>query len=93
VRTLAGTRGEGSSREFSVMVVNDSDVAVTTRILIPGSERRAVEMYHYFDRDRPADANGFPVAAKTLPLTDLAHGVTVELPSRGVVFLATVGTR
>jgi hypothetical protein len=71
-------------------VVNDSDAARTVRIQIPGAGRRAVEMYRYFDRDRPANASGFPVAARTLPPTDLAKGVTVELPSRGVAFLTTV---
>jgi hypothetical protein len=93
MRTLAGTHGEGASQEISVMVVNDSDVAESARIAIPGAGRRAVELYRYFDRDRPADANGFPVAAQTLPTTDLARCVTVELPSRGVVFLTTVAGR
>jgi hypothetical protein len=93
LRALAATQGEGSRSHIAVMVVNDSDTARSARILIPGAGRRTVELYHYFDRDRPADASGFPIPAQKLSSTDLAKGITVELPSRGVVFLATVSGR
>jgi hypothetical protein len=87
LRTLAGTRDSG--RQVSVMVVNDADQARTVKIVAAGGARKALTIYRYFDGDRRVDANGFPVPAQELPATDLAKGLTVELPSRGVVFVTT----
>ena len=46
-------------------------------------------VYRYFDNDRPADKEGYPVPSATLPKADLAKGVKLEMPSRGVAFLST----
>ncbi len=90
VRSLAATRQDGG---LSVMAVNDSDTARTVEVRVPGGGRKALEIYRYFDRDRPATADGFPEVSGRLPAADLAQGVKIELPSRGVVFLTTFGTR
>jgi len=89
LRTLAATRGEGAALQMSVMVVNDADAGRTVKIRVPGGGRKALVIYRYFDGERPVDANGRPAAARKMAATDLARGVTVELPSRGVVFLET----
>ena len=89
LRTLAATRGEGSARQLSVMVVNDAHAARTVKILVPGGGRKALEIYRYFDGDRTVDDKGYPAGARKMAATDLAKGVTVELPSRGVVFVET----
>ena len=47
--------------------------------------------YDYFDRDRPVDANGFPVPAEVLDHATLASGITIRLPSRGLVVLSSLG--
>jgi hypothetical protein len=88
LRTLAAARQDGS---LSVMVVNDSEEARTIEVRVPGSGPRALQIYHYFEHDRPADTEGFPVAHATLLMADTAKGVHAELPSRGVVFLIISG--
>jgi hypothetical protein len=93
LRTMAGTRQEGSRTEMSFMLVNESDAPKTVTLKAPGAGRRTLTTYRYFDRERPVDADGFPVpAAKPAP-ADLAKGVNIELPSRGVVFLTSGAAR
>jgi hypothetical protein len=89
LRTLAAAWQQGSGRRISVMVVNDAASARTVTVRVPGGERGALEEYHYFEQDRPADQNGYPAPAKRLPAADLAKGAEIELPAQGVVFLAT----
>jgi len=89
IRALAATR-EGA---LSVMLVNDSDAPRSVELRVPGGGRHAIETYRYFEKDRPATAEGFPAISRELPVTDLAKGLRVELPSRGVVFLTTAADR
>ena len=89
VRTLA-TAQQGA---LSVMVVNDSDTHRTVAVRVPGGGRHTMEMYRYFDKERPATAEGFPAVSRKLPATDLAKGLQIDLPSRGVVFLTMAPSR
>lgn len=89
VRALAATR-EGT---LSVMLVNDGDAPRTVAVRVPGGGRHAIEVYRYFDKERPVDAEGFPAVSRKLPVTDLTREIRIELPSRGVVFLSATAGR
>ena len=92
VRVAAATRANGGKDDISLAVVNDSDTPRTVRVVVPNAAGRAVlREFHYFDGDRPTDANGFPVAERVLPGVSLAAGLAVRLPSRGLVLLTTLG--
>jgi hypothetical protein len=86
IRTLAAALPGGV---VSFMVVNESDAARTVTVKVPGVARKAVEIYRYFDQDRPANELGYPVPSQKLANANLAAGVTLELPGRGVAFLTT----
>ena len=85
VRVVAAT-WEG---QMTVMVVNDVDEAHSLTIRVPGAGKKTLTSYRYFDRERPVDRDGYPVAARRGKKVDLERGVTVDLPSRGVLFLTT----
>lgn len=89
VRALAATRQEGSRTEVSFMVVNESPAPRTVELRTPGGRRRDLTVYRYFDQERPVDSAGLPVPSGKLQAQDLAKGVRIELPSRGVVFVAS----
>lgn len=90
VRTMAAEWGEGKGRHLSVMLVNDADRSCDITLRVAGAGSRALAVYRYFDKDRPADANGYPVPSATIiPAADLSKGLSVSLPGRGVVFLTT----
>lgn len=92
VRVAAATRTNGSKDDISLAVVNDSDTPRTVRVIVPNAAGRAsLREYHYFDGDRPADADGAPVAVRLRSGVNLAAGLTVSLPSRGLVLLTTLG--
>ena len=92
VRVAAATFANGGRSDLSLAVVNDSDTARTVRVLVPNALGRAsLREFHYFDADRPVDADGTPVAARVLSDVNLGTGVTVRLPSRGLVVLTTLG--
>jgi len=89
VRSLAAKRQDGG---LSVMVVNESDTPCTVEVKAPGGGRKALEIYRYFDRERPATVEGFASASEKLPAIDMVKGVRIEMPSRGVVFVTSTGS-
>ena len=92
VRVAAATTPHGGESDLSLAVVNDSDAPRVVRVVVPNAARRAsLQECHYFVGDRPVDADGFPVAERVLPGVSLATGLTVRLPSRGLVLLTTLG--
>ena len=77
---------------LSFAIVNDSDTSRTITVAVPSVlGPLTLARYDYFDRDRPADANGFPVPAEVLDDAQLASGITIQLPSRGLVVLTSLG--
>ena len=52
--------------------------------------KATVHRFHYFRDDRPTDADGYPAVKGVETNVDLSQGVTVSLPSRGVVVLTTI---
>ena len=89
VRALAATWKERGAERLSVMLVNDTTDARTLTVRAPGGGKRAIAAYRYFDSDRAVDNDGYPVAGATRAKANFAKGVSVEMPSRGVVFLTT----
>lgn len=87
LRVLAGT--DASKQQFSVMIVNNNSEARTVTIHVPHGGTKTLTAYRFFERDRKADVQGFPIPSGSPKLTDLTTGVEVSLPSRGAVFLTT----
>jgi len=86
-----GGFANGGRSDLSLAVVNDSDAARTVRVVPNAAGRASLKEFHYFDADRPVDADGAPVAARVLSGINLGMGLTVRLPSRGLVVLTTLG--
>ncbi len=75
---------------LAIMIVNDVDQAHSVTVRMPGAGTRSLVRYDYFASDRPVDREGYPVPKEVMKEADLEHGVRVDLPSRGVLFLTTV---
>jgi len=88
-RSMAATWTSGANTEATVMLVNDEDSDCTITLTAASLGKKDLYEYNYFAADRPVDGSGFPVLKKTLTGADLAGGIRVELPARGVVFLTT----
>jgi hypothetical protein len=86
LRIIAGMTADAAG--LSLMLVNDEEQARTVTVSIPGAGRKTLRKYHYFDRDHPTDADGFPVLKETIREANLEAGVKISLPYRGVVFLS-----
>jgi hypothetical protein len=89
VRVIASQWPEGKKEQTAIMLVNDTDKPRSITVRLPRARRQSLTRYHYFEGDRPVDREGYPRASGTIKKADLARGVTVDLPSRGVVFLTT----
>ncbi len=88
-RTMAGIRMIHGHRILSVLLVNDARTSRLIKVDIPCCTRSTTfTEYRYFRKDRPVDAQGFPMAAKILHVMLPARGITIVLPTRGVVFLS-----
>jgi hypothetical protein len=91
LRVAAAKVADGAGHAFSFAIVNDSHAARTVKLAVP-SVAGAVTLarYDYFRSDRPTDANGFPTAARILRGVELPRGLTIRLPSRGLVILSSL---
>lgn len=77
--------------DLSFAIVNDSDQPATVKLAVPEATAPVtLTRYHYFDADRPADAEGFPVPKAVDRGVELSDGLDVTLPARGMVILTTL---
>ncbi len=90
-RAVAATSPAGRAMGLSVMLVNDDSASrtVTVRVL-RGPSPETLTCYRYFEGERPVDDHDLPKPASLLRGQDLRRGLTVTLPSRGVVFLTSL---
>ncbi len=86
LRIMAGQTDDG--RELNVMIVNNSDQTRTVHLTIPEAGSGTVRVYHYFEKERPTDEDGFPVPQSKLPAVDFSVGTPLVLAGRGCVFLS-----
>ena len=92
LRVAAAKVPSAGGYALSFAVVNDSDTPQSITLSVPSATGPlTLARYDYFDGERPTNADGFPVPAQILPDVRLADGLRVELPSRGVVVLSSLG--
>jgi hypothetical protein len=91
LRATAARIPDGSGFELSFAVVNDSDTPRSVTLTVPSVPgRMTLARYDYFSGQRTVDANGFAVPDRTVVARPSA-GITVSLPSRGLVVLTSLG--
>jgi hypothetical protein len=89
-RATSAEWSSANGKQASVLLVNDSDAARTVVVHEPSFTSKKLYCYHYFENDRPVDARGLPVPARTdLKYPNSGKGLSVNLPSRGVILLTT----
>jgi hypothetical protein len=87
LRTLAATAG----MDFSLALVNDSDVPQELHVAVPGGKKiPPLARYDYFPGDKLADKNGFPLPKEILKDADLQTGLDASLPARSVVIFTSI---
>jgi hypothetical protein len=78
---------------LSFAVVNDSDTPRSISLTVPSAAAPlTLARFDYFTSDRPVDTNGFAVPAQVLQGVQLSGGLSVQLPSRGLVVLSSLGS-
>jgi hypothetical protein len=69
--------------------VNESADPRTLTVTIPKTGPATLREYRYFATDRLVDVHGFPAVSVVHSNVDLVSGLTVRLPTMGVIFLTT----
>ena len=91
LRIAAAKIPSAGAYELSFAVVNDSDTPRSVTLSVPSvTGPLTLARYDYFAGDRPVDSDGFPVPAQVLQGVQLAGGLSIKLPSRGLVVLSSV---
>ena len=91
LRATAARIPGGSGFDLSLAVVNDSDTPRSITLTVPSVPGAlTLARYDYFSGQQAVDANGFAVPDQTVQ-AQLSAGVTVSLPSRGLVVLTSLG--
>ena len=88
IRTLAAANGD----DFSVALVNDSDMPQKLNVAVSGSRKiPQLLRYNYFPDDQLlVDKNGFPLPNEFLNDANLSTGLKVSLPARSVVIFTSI---
>jgi hypothetical protein len=82
---------DGTGFDLSLAVVNDSDSPRSITLSVPSVPGvLTLARYDYFSNQQSVDANGFAVPDQIGP-SAVSAGVTVSLPSRGLVVLTSLG--
>ncbi len=93
LRVAAAEIPNAGRYDLSFAVVNDSDVPRSITLTVPAAlDPLTLTRYDYFAGERPVDAAGLPLPAQVLQGVQPAAGVTVQLPSRGLVVLSSLGS-
>jgi hypothetical protein len=91
LRAAAARIPDGSGFDLSLAVVNDSDTPRSITLAVPSVEGAlTLARYDYFSGQQNVGANGFAVPDQTSSV-QLRTGLTVSLPSRGLVVLTSHG--
>jgi hypothetical protein len=75
--------------EKSIAILNKRDTPIRAAVHFP-SGQGALRKYHYFENDRPTDAEGFPLVKETFDRESISGPLYVDLPGQGLVFLTTL---
>ena len=82
---------ENDQDQISMVIVNNSDDDVTLTLLADGIQVvQTLYQYNYWEQDRPADENGFPVVKTVYEHADLGTGLHIEMPANGIVYFTTI---
>jgi hypothetical protein len=103
LRVTAAKISSKDTGHLSVAIVNNSDQPKSVKIVVPAAKQEvALNTFEYFDADNDnkvdswsttLDSSGtviYPEPTKTLREINLASGLTVQLPTKGVVILTTL---
>jgi hypothetical protein len=93
LRVAAAKVPAAGGYDVSLAIVNDSGTPRSLTVAMPSvSGPLTLQRYDYFASDRPVDSSGFPVPVQVQGGALLSSGVTVQLPSRGLVVLTSMGS-
>jgi hypothetical protein len=72
------------------VIVNEITEKRTVNLVLSNVKGVDLDQYNYFENDMPVDIKGFAVAKKTIRNANLQKGVSIELPSKGVVIITSL---
>jgi len=91
LRVAADRIPDGNGNDLSLAIVNDSATPQTVTLTIPSvTGPMTLAQYDDFATDAPVDANGLPAPAQ-IQQAEPSHGISVTLPSSGLVVLTSRG--
>ena len=80
-------------RSTSIMLVNDAEQARNVRVRMPSATQSSLYSYHYFKNDRPISSSEMLKASVGVLKVDSNRSLTINMPSRGVIFLTSAAGR
>jgi hypothetical protein len=75
---------------YTFVIVNDNEGDRTVRVMLDGLKGIDLKQFNYFEKDMTKDEKGFPVTKTILRAANLAKGIDIKLPSKGVVILTSL---
>ena len=86
-RAIAGTDQVHGSVNLSIMLVNNNYTPNRITIQSPNISSISLICYHYFNNDMPTDTDEMPIPIASYSHVNLERGFSIDMPSRGVIFL------
>ena len=90
LRTTASRITLDGKTEYTFVIVNDSNEGRNVKMMLTGLKGIDLNQFNYFEMDMPKDGKGFPAVKTVLRNANLSKGITVKLPTKGVVILTSL---
>jgi len=90
LRSTASKITANGKTEYTFVIVNESTEKRVLNLFLANVKGIDLNQFNYFETDMPVDSRGFARAKKVLKSANLHKGITVEMPSKGVVILTSL---
>ena len=93
---IAGLRSTASKTfvngkiEYTFVIVNESPEKRTINLILEAVKDINLNQYNYFETDMPVDSKGFAKVKNVTEKVNLSKGITIVMPSKGVVILTSL---
>jgi hypothetical protein len=90
LRSTASKITFNGKTEYTFVIVNESTEKREVNLVLSNLKGIDLNQFNYFENDMPVDVKGFAVAKKVIKSANLHKGLTVEMPSKGVIILTSL---
>jgi len=90
LRVAASKINRDGRSEYTFLIVNAGNENRTVKLTLSGLKGIDLNQFNYFETDMPKGEKGFPIPKDVLKKANLSKGISIKMPTKGVVILTSL---